>query len=844
MPPFYFLVFLGTYGSANDDQFEDNVLCIAYDDIKEVSKCRFQLQEVGLEFFQVSGHNFLLAFDTRQERDQIYSKVQKELESRRAIGKDMKSVASRASNLRKNVLLDTIRLRWQQGNLSNFDYLILLNTLAGRSYNDLTQYPVFPWILSDYESESLDLSSPVIYRDLSKPMGAIDPARAETYRERFECWEDPVNNVPKFHYGTHYSSAAGTLYYLFRLEPFSTMALNFQGGKFDHADRLFYDIGHSWRSASSAGGMSDVKEIVPEFFYLPDFLCNNSRFDIGEFQNGTWLDSVKLPRWAKGDPRRFIKLHKMALESEHVSANLHNWIDLIFGYKQFGPRAEEALNVFYHLTYEGSIDISKITDPFEREVVISQINNFGQTPHQLFKDKPHPKRDVLRPPPIISTHCQLLKPTVKGEKKHGKLNGPVMSLTENAENGKLVALEKNKAFFPKKYSKYLHWGYSDQSLRFSTSASTPRHSTNEVVAVHEGLHDDQITAVHVTVDGNYIITGGQDAVVSIVKISKVHKYKWLTPLRSLCLHSAPITLIISSIDWSIFVSACEDRRIAFWDMNRLLLSRFLPELPAPITSLAIDDSNGNVATCCGVSLFIWSINGDLIAQNRIAFGVDSEAISVTFSKGPNYIDNLILTGHKDGKIKFWELTLEDFDTIEQKSAHSIRQKVARRSAFPDASISNKVNETSVSEENFLLGSRSKGNETSVDNLLLGPKDGKPYMVLGLKYELAASNCSITSLYCSLEDLTTMYCGDAEGNILSFTLATDSENWIEDSLTNNCQSCNALFTLIIRKHHCRVCGRVVCATCSAHRVSSIEMGFPTPVRMCDSCCREVVTLNTV
>lgn len=33
-----------------------------------------------------------------------------------------------------------------------------LNTLAGRSYNDLMQYPVFPWVLSDYESEVLIFS--------------------------------------------------------------------------------------------------------------------------------------------------------------------------------------------------------------------------------------------------------------------------------------------------------------------------------------------------------------------------------------------------------------------------------------------------------------------------------------------------------------------------------------------------------------------------------------------------------------------------------------------------------------------------------------------------------------
>lgn len=42
---------------------------------------------------------------------------------------------------------------FQRGEISNFQYLMHLNTLAGRSYNDLMQYPVFPWILADFDSE-------------------------------------------------------------------------------------------------------------------------------------------------------------------------------------------------------------------------------------------------------------------------------------------------------------------------------------------------------------------------------------------------------------------------------------------------------------------------------------------------------------------------------------------------------------------------------------------------------------------------------------------------------------------------------------------------------------------
>jgi hypothetical protein len=45
----------------------------------------------------------------------------------------------------------------------------------------------------------------------------------------------------------------------------------------------------------------------------------------------TIADSVELPPWAE-NPVDFIHKHRKALESEHVSAHLHEWVDLIFGY--------------------------------------------------------------------------------------------------------------------------------------------------------------------------------------------------------------------------------------------------------------------------------------------------------------------------------------------------------------------------------------------------------------------------------------------------------------------------------------------------------------------------------
>jgi len=94
-------------------------------------------------------------------------------------------------------------------------------------------------------------------------------------------------------------------------------------------------------------GSGDVKELIPEFFYLDEFLMNTAGFDLGVMQNGTPVGDVVLPPWA-ATAADFVRIHRRALESEYVSQHLHHWVDLIFGYKQKGPAAVEALNVFYY----------------------------------------------------------------------------------------------------------------------------------------------------------------------------------------------------------------------------------------------------------------------------------------------------------------------------------------------------------------------------------------------------------------------------------------------------------------------------------------------------------------
>ena len=65
--------------------------------------------------------------------------------------------------------------------MSNFQYLMQLNTLAGRSYNDLMQYPIFPWVLADYDSD-VSVTAFLLFKLAQKLMHACLFAHMHTCR--------------------------------------------------------------------------------------------------------------------------------------------------------------------------------------------------------------------------------------------------------------------------------------------------------------------------------------------------------------------------------------------------------------------------------------------------------------------------------------------------------------------------------------------------------------------------------------------------------------------------------------------------------------------------------------
>ncbi|XP_050346639.1 WD repeat and FYVE domain-containing protein 3 isoform X1 [Nymphalis io] len=645
-----------------------------YEDIREVHKRRYLLQPIALEVFSSDGRNYLLAFP-RKVRNKVYSRFtalatgMADSAAGSVAGQKRGVAVEQPAGLLATLIGDTsVTQRWLRGEISNFQYLMHLNTLAGRSYNDLMQYPVFPWILADYDSLELDLTHPATFRDLAKPMGAQSSDRLEQFRKRYKEWDDPHGETPPYHYGTHYSSAMIVCSYLVRMEPFTQHFLRLQGGHFDLADRMFHSIKEAWNSASRHN-MADVKELIPEFFYLPEFLVNSNNFDLGCKQSGVALGDVVLPPWAKDDPREFIRMHRAALESDYVSHRLHHWIDLVFGYKQQGQAAVEASNVFHHLFYEGNVDIYNIDDPLKKNATIGFINNFGQIPKQLFK-KAHPSKKMsqrsstildpnnimpsqgITPPEKLFFHnLENLRPSLQPVKE---VKGPVGQIlyTDKA----ILAVEQNKVLMPPSYNKYVAWGFADHSLRIGNYDNDKTVFVCETVAQSCG---EIVTCV--CLSDKTIVTAGTSTVVTVWQYWA--RRRRLAVKTCLYGHEEAVTCLAASAAYNLVVSGSRDGQLIVWDVERgafvrqLVPSQAAPTPPPPVSALAIDDLTGDIATCSGSWLHVWSINGSLLGAVDTGGGERApQVLCVAFSQTREWDPlNVVITGSTDGVVRMWSI---------------------------------------------------------------------------------------------------------------------------------------------------------------------------------------------
>ncbi|XP_029107089.1 lysosomal-trafficking regulator isoform X1 [Scleropages formosus] len=666
-----------------------------YEEIKEVHKRWWQLRDNAVEIFLTNGRTLLLAFDNTKFRDDVYHNI----------------LTSNLPNLLEYGNITALTNLWSSGQISNFEYLTHLNKHAGRSFNDLMQYPVFPFILSDYTSETLDLNDPAVYRNLSKPIAVQSKEKEERYVDNYRYLEeefrkgaredDPMPPVQPYHYGSHYSNSGTVLHFLVRMPPFTKMFLAYQDQSFDIPDRTFHSMNTTWR-LSSYESMTDVKELIPEFFYLPEFLVNREGFDFGVRQNGDRVNHVNLPSWARSDPRLFVLIYRQALESDQVSQTLCQWIDLVFGLKQKGKAAVQAINVFHPATYFG-MDVSAVEDPVQRRALETMIKTYGQTPRQLFStshvSRAGPRllmegelpsavgllvqlafRDTREHPREVT--CPSPLPWIKGLKwgeyvgspsapdpvvcfsqPHGEAFGSLLALPTRAICGLsrkfclMMIYSKEQGVRSMhstdiQWSAILSWGYADNMLRLKSKQSEPPINFIQCSQLH------QVTSCAWVPDSCQLFTGSKCGIITAYSNrftstmpsemeveSQVHLYG----------HTAEVRCLFVCKPYSILISASNDGTCIIWDLNRLCHVQNLTGHKSPVTAVSASETTGDIATVCdsvggGSDLRLWTVNGDLVGHVHCRETI----CSVAFSNQPEGLSvNVIAGGLENGVVRLW-----------------------------------------------------------------------------------------------------------------------------------------------------------------------------------------------
>jgi len=401
------------------------------------------------------------------------------------------------------------------------------------------------------------------------------------------------------------------------------------------------------------------------------------------------VHNVTLPKWAKGDPQRFIRINRQALESDYVSKNIHLWADLIFGYKQRGAEAVKALNTFVHVTYEGEVDLDSMTDPVQRESTIAQIQNFGQTPSRLEK-RPFQSRFVfnalkekdgnidfgslsylapLTPPFMVvgAPHrCQVKRISSDMCKlgQNGQLDKAVGDLF--LVKGQLVGVGRMCALnIPMKT--YYRFGYPNSGLAIHVASLNNRNrELNKLISLHDGMHRSEISVAKVSRNGQLLVTGCLDSTVRVWQYEN-SRFKMRA---TFCGHDGwKITCVDISNVFGFIVTACAAGQVVVWDLRTLTFVRrlshsFKDEQDSghvrAATSVSINHSTGNIVTLVGPHLSVFDINGSLLATENSLGAMPTCAVATDC---PEWQEKGIVavTGHVTGEIRFWSL---DYDTRE------------------------------------------------------------------------------------------------------------------------------------------------------------------------------------
>ena len=290
------------------------------------------------------------------------------------------------------------KMAFETSEICIFDLILLINLISNRSFIDLTQYPVFP-LLHFYNKSNI-----IIEREMNQHIGFQDISDESKMRKNlfveifndYKIFNDKEIIIEKnFNYfNTHYSNIVYTSNYMIRLFPYSFLAIELQGEGFDNPNRLFYSVTDSFNHISSQ--KSDLRELIPEFFYLPEMFINFNCLNFSKTSDNKLVDDVRMPKTIldksldlmDNDLKFFTFVYYMKKKLEKNKNNIISWIKLIFGEEQRYKLNKNGEIKEQYFRTESYIEIDELTyKKYLEDGITMDSVDFGLIPLKTISNK-------------------------------------------------------------------------------------------------------------------------------------------------------------------------------------------------------------------------------------------------------------------------------------------------------------------------------------------------------------------------------------------------------------------------------------------------------------------------
>ena len=389
----------------DDIKIIDKIILIKLKDIKEIISRRYLYDYRAFEIFLKDGKSYYFNLYSKETLIYFFEEIEK-----------LKNEENDFVLIKEPIKFFHhigFTKDWIENKITTYQYLLYINKFSSRSFNDINQYPIFPWIFLNSKHGSYKNKNTLPkFREFCFPISIknIDNNKDDILDALF-FFESSYDERPKYpaHYRLHYSTSGYLITYLVRISPFTEEQIRFQNKQFDSPSRQINSIDEILNILESS---HDNRELIPEFFSSIEFFLNSNYVNFGyRLNDHVMINDIQCPEKYFNSICQYIYYNRLMLniKSDYKKINIadfkkelkiNEWIDLIFGCDQWDEKPKKnRLNLFGKYSYKQNINFDNILKKYkekeyDNKKIMDKIDgkkakiiNFGQCPEVLFKNK-------------------------------------------------------------------------------------------------------------------------------------------------------------------------------------------------------------------------------------------------------------------------------------------------------------------------------------------------------------------------------------------------------------------------------------------------------------------------